>query len=712
MIVPWLKHRLAVVRSRTLVGEILFTQLGYALVVGAVAIVSLWSGTNWIVRENVSELARQWIADLDSLGVGLYSDTGDDRYLRIEGYLAKFPEIAYVRYYDPEGRVVFMDTGSSDAPALPMLDDAQLRHLREMAPEESGAHLEEGSDQSLTRVSAVIQVASIESDDWVTASSLDNVATTREVVGFVELGLDYGRYDEQLWRHVTNASVALALSFLILALLGRVLLRRALQPLRDIQKPLEQLAEGDTELEIGASPHREIEAIASGLRNAVSRIKERDEHLSYLANHDNLTGLPNRYAFTGVVADLLEQGDGAVLFVDLDQFKYVNDTLGYRAGDDLLKQVAGRITSCVADAGVVARFGGDEFGVALSGATSEVSLDTAEAVMAALVELPFVHEGQSFNLTCSVGVAHVDQARAPTVDEMLAFADLACHKAKTDGRNRVRVYEPEAGEIDELKYDIGWAQKLKTALKTDQFVLFYQPIVQIESGEASHFEVLLRLKGEDGIHAPGAFLPAATRFGLLNDIDRWVIENAFRSLAWHRRQKPELRFTINMSGSAFAEGGLVEFVRGQFERNKLDPSAVIFEITEQVAVGNFSDASSQIQKLIELGCEFALDDFGTGYSSFTYLKELPMQYVKIDGQFVKNLNRSKVDQAMVRAIGDVARTLGKKTIAEFVENQASLNLLARLGIDYAQGYFVGKPGQKVELEGPVRRARVHGKKVS
>ncbi len=684
--------------TRTLIGEILLSQLGFALIVGAIAIASLWSSANWIARETMAEMAERWIDDLDSLGVGLYSGTGKERYLRIEGYVAKFPEISYVRYYDPDGRVIFTDANNDAVPALPSLNIEQLDYLRRKRHAAGHTLLEPEADMTLTRIGAAIVVGSIDSNDLLTAATLDELSTHDEVVGFVELGLDYKLYDEQLWRHTKQASATLAVAFLILALLGRAMLRRALRPLSDIQDPLARLADGETDLVIADSPHREIAAIGDGLRNAALRIEERDAHLRYLANHDTLTGLPNRYAFTQAVRDLLASGSGAVLFVDLDQFKYVNDTLGHKAGDTLLKQVAARMQFCVGDKGVIARFGGDEFGVVLAGASAEQSQLVAKELLSTLVELPFVQGNQSMNLTCSVGVAQIDHSMNVSVDDVMAYADLACQKAKTDGRNRVRVYAPDAGTIDALKHEIGWSQKLKAALKNDHFLLVYQPIADIRRGTVTHFEVLLRLNDEDGLHNPDAFLAAAERFSLMNDIDQWVIEHAFRSLAWHRRQKKELRFTINLSGGAFLEGGLVPFIEHHLKVNKLDPSAVIFEITEQVAVDNFADANSQIRKLMALGCEFALDDFGTGYSSFTYLKELPVQYVKIDGRFIKDLHNNKTDQAMVRAIADVAGTLGKKTVAEFVSEKAILHCLAEFGIDYAQGFFVGKPAAKIDLD--------------
>jgi EAL domain-containing protein (putative c-di-GMP-specific phosphodiesterase class I) len=235
-------------------------------------------------------------------------------------------------------------------------------------------------------------------------------------------------------------------------------------------------------------------------------------------------------------------------------------------------------------------------------------------------------------------------------------------------------------------------------------VLYFQPIMSLKSGDISHYEVLLRLDDGADVLEPGSFLPAATRFGLMPDVDRWVIAHALARLAELRRVMPELRFTINVSGASFVDGRLDAYVAEQLESHELPPGAVVFEITEQVAVGSFTDATRQIRALMALGCEFAIDDFGAGYSSLNYLKQLPMQYIKIDGAFIGRLIDSPVDQVIVRAIADIARALGKRTVAEFVGSEAAVALLQKLGIDYAQGYHIGRPAADVLVESPRRAA--------
>jgi EAL domain-containing protein (putative c-di-GMP-specific phosphodiesterase class I) len=243
---------------------------------------------------------------------------------------------------------------------------------------------------------------------------------------------------------------------------------------------------------------------------------------------------------------------------------------------------------------------------------------------------------------------------------------------------------------------MGWSQKLQHALKHDLFLLHYQPIQSLTSGEITHFEVLLRMRDGDELHLPGAFLPAADRFGLMRDIDRWVIRHAISNLAWFRRRDNEIRFTINLSGDSFTEGDLVEFIVAQLEEHEIPADAIVLEITEHVAIGSVNDAMAQISELIAIGCEFAIDDFGAGYSSLNYLKKLPMQYIKIDGTFIQKLTKSTTDQVIVQAIAQIAQVTGKKTVAEFVEDAATLDLLRDYGIDYAQGHFIGVPDTRID----------------
>jgi diguanylate cyclase (GGDEF)-like protein len=689
---------------RTLVGELLATQLVLAAVVGLVAVVSVWSIAGWVVRDNLSAWARQWIEELDSLGGTLYHSDDPDRYLQVERYVDKFPEIAFVRYYGRAGDVLFADAGSAAMAEAPPLAGRDLAELA-ARPVQDAYRYDETSLAPLVRLSGPIRITSMASDGLFDVENLEDVEVRSEVVGFVELGLDYRSYDRELFQSVVLGSAVTGMTFLVLMLTGRVLLRRAVQPLVDLQAPLHQLADGRSRIDVPAAQHREIAAIAQALRRAASKIRYRDRSLRRLANYDGLTGLPNRRHLEELLgAELAAAGRseaGALLFLDLDHFKYINDTVGHTAGDVVLRQVASRLLNAVREEDVVARFGGDEYMVLLRNVSVADAVAAAGRLLAEIGEYPIICERRSFSLHASIGIAPLTPPY--TVDELLAQADMACHQAKADGRNLIRVFEPEAGTVETLESDLSQLEKLKQALRDDRFVLYFQPIMRLKSGEYSHYEVLLRLADADGLVEPNAFLPAAARFGLMPDIDRWVISHALARLAELRGSMPGLRFTINVSGATFVDGKLDAFVAQELECHGLPAEAVVFEITEQVAVGSFTDATRQIRALMALGCEFAIDDFGAGYSSLNYLKQLPMQYIKIDGAFVGRLIDSPVDQVIVRSIAEIARVLGKETVAEFVGSEAAVALLRKLGIDYAQGHHIGRPAPKVVVA-PLRRA--------
>ena len=318
-----------------------------------------------------------------------------------------------------------------------------------------------------------------------------------------------------------------------------------------------------------------------------------------------------------------------------------------------------------------------------------------------------------FQLQCSIGITMIS-SKEWSADEIVAQADLACHEAKRRGRNRMEFYRVSAKETEQMKEDVGWTQRIKQALADDGFELRYQPIVNIATGRTAHHEVLLRMRLPDGrIIAPNVFLPAAERFGLMLDIDRWVLDRAIAELARMRREIGELSFTINLSAHAFEAKDLQSRIKDLLELNAVPPESVVFEITEQVAIRNIVEVERQMLALKSLGCRIAIDDFGTGYSSFAHLKRFKFDFLKIDGSFVEELARDPVDQTMVRLFADIGKSLGVPTIAEYVTNATSYSLLAKFGIDFAQGYHVGRPSEVPELPQlaiPIESRRRQGRK--
>ncbi|MGD2167963.1 MAG: EAL domain-containing protein, partial [Gammaproteobacteria bacterium] len=520
--------------------------------------------------------------------------------------------------------------------------------------------------------------------------------TETETLGFVELQLDFTPHFEQIAASVRLASIVLLGILLVLAFVSNRILKRSLRGLSRLQDPIRRLARGELDVRFPETPHREIASIIDTLKSTDATLRERDARLTRLANHDALTGLFNRFRFVAELDLELERvrreaQQSAVLFIDLDQFKYVNDTCGHPAGDKLLISAARLLRKCVRKFDCIARFGGDEFAILLKGVDKREAQQIASEIHNRMRDFAHVEDDHAFQLQCSIGVTLFRSDRKSS-DELLAQADLACHEAKRRGRNRIEFFRVSAKETEQMKEDVGWTRRIKQGLVDDMFVLRYQPIVHIATGETTHYEVLLRLQLPDGrIIAPGAFLPAAERFGLMQDIDYWVIEHAIESLSVHRRDNASLKFTINLSAPAFETPDLHVKVREALRRYSVPGDAVIFEITEQVAIRNFEDAEKQLRGLQSMGCRIAIDDFGTGYSSFSHLKRFRFDYLKIDGSFVENLARSPLDQTMVRLFADIGAGLGVRTIAEFVADATAYSLLASYGIDFAQGYYIGKP---------------------
>jgi diguanylate cyclase (GGDEF)-like protein/PAS domain S-box-containing protein len=438
--------------------------------------------------------------------------------------------------------------------------------------------------------------------------------------------------------------------------------------------------------------------------------------LTYQASHDTLTGLVNRRELERRLQRALEstKKDSAVhalCYLDLDQFKVVNDTCGHVAGDELLRQLAKVLPKCVRHQDTVARLGGDEFGVLLEHCSKEQALRVAEAMRRMVADFIFIWQDKTFNVGVSIGLVSITQA-TDNFNTLLSAADNACYAAKDLGRNRIHVYdETEAGMV-RRHGDMQWVTRIHEAIEENRFELAFQPIVSVESfspGQDNgwdHFELLLRMRDKSGkLIAPGAFLPAAERYNLISKLDRWVISTAFHWLARHPTHLKRVdHCSINLSGQSFGNKEFLNFVLGIFKNGGMPPEKICFEITETSAISDLAGAIDFIKALREIGCLFSLDDFGSGLSSFGYLKSLPVDFIKIDGLFVKDIVEDPISYSMVKSINDIGHVMGKKTIAEFVENEAVLSKLREIGVDYAQGYGICKPQPLDELQvAPVRK---------
>ncbi|RMG29110.1 MAG: EAL domain-containing protein [Gammaproteobacteria bacterium] len=452
-------------------------------------------------------------------------------------------------------------------------------------------------------------------------------------------------------------------------------------------------------LSFNARPHLDATGRVvriSGTARDITEQKAFQEQLAYQAEHDSLTGLFNRHYFQEelerTVARVARNGAPCGLFyIDLDQFKYINDTLGHAAGDRLLIEISRLLEAHVREGDLLARFGGDEFTLLVYNVGMAQLARVGENFRALFDDYTFYYDGKGFNVTCSLGGALIDRS-IRSADEALAHADLACNMAKTEGRNRVHLYVPEDKDKAGMAEDMGWAARVREMLEHDRFQLVFQPIARIADGAVEDYEVLVRMVCDDGsVILPGGFMPAAERFGLIHAVDRWIVAHAIDTLARLHAEGRRVRFSINLSGKAFEDEQLLPLIRIRLEASGLDPAALTFEITETAAIANLVAAERFLAELKRIGCLFALDDFGSGFSSFTYLKHLPVDKLKIDGSFVQGMVHERVDQAMVQSVNQVAHALGKVTIAEYVEDEATLRLLRSYGVDYAQGNHVGEP---------------------
>lgn len=439
-------------------------------------------------------------------------------------------------------------------------------------------------------------------------------------------------------------------------------------------------------------------SIFTAIVEDISEQKAMIENLRELAEHDSLTGLHNRFFFMGELERLVnrsqrehERKDG-LLYIDLDNFKYTNDTLGHLAGDNLLIEVAELFNERTRKSDLLARLGGDEFAVLLYDVDETIAYSVADQYRERMQEYIFRHDGKVVDVGCSIGVAMLEDTIL-NKDELLSRADFSCHIAKLEGRNKVHLYtEQDKIQIDILSDDIGWTRRIKSSLKDNRFIIAKQPIMETSSTQCNKYEVLLRMVDDNGkLIMPSGFLSPAERFGLMVDIDKWTIKHSIKMLEAESRHIPDISYSINLSVQSFESNELIDLITSLINKHDIKPSALTFEITETVAMADIGLAVKFLNKLRALGCETALDDFGVGYSSFAYLKDLPVDYVKIDGTFVTGIEQNPLNKTILKSLNDVAQAMGKKTVAEFVENAEIIRMLELMGVDYIQGFEVGKP---------------------
>lgn len=513
--------------------------------------------------------------------------------------------------------------------------------------------------------------------------------------GSVHLGLDTGfialASRQLIWQGLLVAAAGVALTLVLLLLSGLWLTRH----LQILTRAAARVAEGDYSVHLDVPTRDEIGLLARSFNAMASAVETRVDELARQAGHDSLTGLHNRRAFEANLEEELRIRHSQslyVLYLDLDQFKAVNDSCGHAAGD-LLLQSLGRVMSERFGADFVARLGGDEFGMVLLNATPDGARARAQMMIDEVRAFPFVWEGRAFQLGASIGLVQVSP-HIDTVTSLLIAADTACYAAKEHGRNRVEVYAPGDDYFRQRQDELASLAGITAALQDDRFVLYHQRITSLKPGRPDHAEVLIRMRDDAGnVVLPGRFIPAAERYNLMPFIDRWVVNAALSRLQEFARSGglPFHHVNINLSGAGLAEDGMRHFIAERIAFYGIDPAQICFEITESQAIGNLGGALALIADAHHMGSTIALDDFGSGLSSFGYLKRFNVDYLKIDGQFIRNLAHDPIDRATVEAIIGLAKAHGLRTVAEFVAEPEIVDIVRELGVDYAQGFALHEP---------------------
>ena len=473
---------------------------------------------------------------------------------------------------------------------------------------------------------------------------------------------------------------------------------------REHSKTIQRLDGSTVSVTLVGAPIRSAGKVTGAVLVLHDMTQERQyiANLSWQATHDALTGLANRREFEYRLEQVLhpmgtqQGGRHALMFLDLDQFKLVNDTCGHAAGDELLRHICALLQSDLREGDTLARLGGDEFGILLENCPAAAAEKIAESLRHTVQSLHFVWKGRPFMTTVSIGLVHLGHTPT-TLETSLRAADMACYMAKEKGRNRVQVYHADDSELSVRFGEMAWVQRLHMALEENRFCLYAQEISPLghTDGGDGHIEILLRLHDESGrIILPDSFIPAAERYGLMTSLDRWVVENVFKIISrclQERPGRPMAMCAINLSGITIGDDDFLGFLREKFHTYNIPPRMICFEITETSAIANLGSAIRFINELKALGCHFSLDDFCAGMSSFAYLKHLPVDFLKIDGSFVKDMLDDPINRAMVEVINHIGHVMGKRTIAEFVETPHIEQALLEIGVDYAQGYLIERP---------------------
>lgn len=688
--------------SKTMVGKILMYFLAWGVLIYVIAVGALWWASTAIMQDNLKLQAVQWIDKLDEISAPLYVSQDSEQFESIRQQISDFSEIAYLRYYASKSDVVLGEYRSPlmEGLTIPEMSEEYVEHLDKLSNTEESFYLAEDAESSLIRVSAPLWVESMSLDGLLDLDLDSESAKQIKIIGYIDLGLNFKSYQDQLARNIIFGSLIIAVVLIFLMMLGHYMIKRALSPLSHLQVPLKRLANGENNVRVNVEGDEEIRAICNALNLTIAAVEDRDEKLNKLANHDSLTGLANRHSFLRALKDekinvIANDSTSAMFFIDLDKFKYVNDVMGHAAGDRLLKIISELLMDKMRRSDLVARYGGDEFAII----ARKVSHHEAEKIAKVLVEgaqrLNFVEQGQTFESTFSIGVTMIE-SNTCTIGDIQSQADAACFLAKKAGRNCYRISDASQLVKNQTTLDVSWSQKLKDALEENRFKLQYQPMVNVKDGRPDFYEVLIRLRDENNeLIPPDAFLSIAERLGLSVEIDRWVIRHALTEMSAMRESRKNVRFSINLSAHALEDEGIPVYIQQQLAIHHLSASDLMFEIRERVAMRHVDHASECLNKLHQLGCKLTLDGFGSGFDSFNYIMVWPIDYLKINNSYTDKICQTSIDKVIVQSMVRIARTIGKKTIASHVSDEAVLRALLEVGVDYVQGFYIDSPVSQI-----------------
>lgn len=551
----------------------------------------------------------------------------------------------------------------------------------------------------------------VEIDDFYDGTNNTLAANKKpNVVGQVYVTLSKSRVQATKKSMIWKSTLLGLIGFIVSSLLAYRLGRSITSPIISMADSIKTLSAGHLNIRIDEDAAGEIKTLQLGFNNMANHIQlahdslqdkvhDATRMLRHQAQHDALTGLVNRQEFERRLNIALEdvKTNGAkhiFCYMDLDQFKVVNDTCGHRAGDELLRQISLILSQRTREEDTFARLGGDEFGLLLTNCDVDNALLIAEEMRSMVEDFRFVHENRMFKIGVSIGMVEITDDMQDLGD-ITSFADAACYAAKDNGRNQIHLFRYHDDDLARRHVEMEWVSRINEAMDDDRFCLYCQPIVPLQDDNNTIFyEILIRKIDVDGtIILPMAFIPSAERYHLMSKIDRWVINKAFSM--YHQLissdEPHNFLLTINLSGTSLSDKGLLSYIKEQFILFNVPPQKICFEVTETSAIINLTNTLSLMAELKSIGCKFLLDDFGSGMSSFAYLKNLPVDFLKMDGGFVKDITRNKIDLAMAKSIQSIAEAMKIKTIAEFVEDNETMILLKKMGVDYGQGFYLSSP---------------------